>query len=211
MFSGFGRKQKKPTASQVAKSTSRTMRKENRNLDREIGRLAREQKKIEIDIKKAHAKGDMRTVKTLAKALVKSRSTSDRLRQAQGQNTSLSYSIQTQAASAKIAETMKTSAQVMGQMNQAMNVQELQRTTQNFQKAQMQQEMVADMIEDMLDDDEDLEEEADQEIDNVLFEITKGQLGTVQAPSNSLATKQTAKNEISDAELEAQMAALLSG
>lgn len=187
------------------------MRKENRNLDREIGRLAREQKKIEVDIKKAHAKGDMRTVKTLAKALVKSRSTSDRLRQAQGQNTSLSYSIQTQAASAKIAETMKTSAQVMGQMNQAMNVQELQRTTQNFQKAQMQQEMVADMIEDMLDDDEDLEEEADQEIDNVLFEITKGQLGTVQAPSNSLATKQTAKNEISDAELEAQMAALLSG
>ena len=105
---------------------------------------------------------------------------------------------------------MKTTAQVMGQANRAMNVKQMQHTAQVFQKEmaknQFNQEMMSEFFEQL--DDSDLEEEADEEVDKVLFEITEGAMGkAVSAPTSKFASKQ--EKVADDAELEAKMAELL--
>ena len=115
----------------------------------------------------------------------------DQMMEAKSRNTGLTYQMKSAAATAKVmpfisiltfqcfvrqlGEHMKTTAVAMGQVNRAMNVQQLQQTTQMFQKetakSQMQQEMMSEFLADL--DDSDLEEEADEEVDGVLFEITQ--------------------------------------
>lgn len=188
----------------------RGIKKDNRGIDRDIRSLEREQAKIKAEIRKAAQKGDKKTMNILAKSLVQSNKTKEQMMTAKARNTGISYQMKGAAAQAKMSEHMKTTAQVMGQANRAMNVKQMQHTAQVFQKEmaknQFNQEMMSEFFEQL--DDSDLEEEADEEVDKVLFEITEGAMGkAVSAPTSKFASKQ--EKVADDAELEAKMAELL--
>jgi len=65
--------------------------------------------------------------------------------------------------------------------------------------------MMSEMLEGL--DDDDLQEEVDQEVDNVIFEVTKGQLGSVAIPSHKQANKEPV--EVDNADFEVQLKKLL--
>lgn len=189
------------------KALSRELKSDSRGIDHEVRRAEREQAKVIEEIKRAAKKGDTKTAGILAKSLVASRKQTERLQQVKTTNSSVDRNIKSAALNVKLAGHMAITTNVLGQANAMMNVQQLQQTTQEFakqsQKMEITQEMMSEMLEGM--DDDDLQDEVDQEVDNVIFEVTKGQLGSVAIPTH----KQVSNADVESADFEVQLKKLL--
>lgn len=205
---------KKLSPEEQVKKWKGTMREQNRNLDRQVRQIEREELKLKLEIKKAAKKGDNQVVRILAKEMVQSRRAKNRIFTAKAQINSVTLQLQQQAAQVKVMGAISKSTEVMQIMNNLMKVPEIAATMREMSKEMQKAGIMEDMINDTMDGvlgDED-EDEVDSEVDNVLGEILGKELGGVSVGKGKLSTgavrKPVEEDELPDDDLVNRLAGL---
>nr|GLL43133.1 vacuolar protein sorting-associated protein 24 homolog 1-like isoform X2 [Ipomoea trifida] len=166
----------KPKANpqQLLRDWQRRLRQECRNIERQIRDIQREEKNVQKAIKEAAKRNDMGSAKALAKELVRSRKTVNRLYENKAQLNSISMHLGESVAIARTVGHLSKSAEVMKLVNNLMKAPEVARTMQEFSKEMTKAGVIEEMMNDAVDnalDSEDIEEETEEEIDKVLTAI----------------------------------------
>ncbi|MEE6468229.1 hypothetical protein FKM82_008217 [Ascaphus truei] len=176
---------KKKTVDDIIKDQNKELRGTQRAITRDRSALEKQEKQLELEIKKMAKTGNKEACRVLAKQLVQLRKQKTR--------------------------TFAT----MQAVNKKMDPQKTLQTMQNFQKENMKMEMTEEMINDTLDDifDASEDEEESQDIVNqVLDEIgieVSGKMAKAPSASKGLPSATTSKSTtISDEEIERQLKAL---
>jgi len=168
-----------------AREWQRQIRTEQRQLDRDINRIRTEENKVKQQIKQMAAKGQVQSVQQLAKQVVRSRKSIERLERTKCSMTALNLGLTTSIASASSAGALKMSADIMKEMNQLMSVPELSKTIQEM-KAEMAKAEIADECMEEAFEASDDETAIESEIAKVFDELaldTSRLLGTTGGPA----------------------------
>merc|ERR1740138_417246 len=115
-------------------------------------------------------KGQVQSVNNLAKQVVRSRKSVNRLERTKASMTSVNLHLTTAIASMSTATSLKMSAGVMKDMNRLMNVPELQSVMQDMQKEMARAEITDEIMEETFAESDD-EEEIDGEVQKVFDEL----------------------------------------
>ena len=175
---------KSPDPKEQVNDWCKKLRKESNQVERQINGIRREEAKVTKSLKDAAKKGDKDVCKILAKEVVHSRKTVNKLYAAKANINSVQMQMKGQLATIKVAGAMSKSAEVMKTMQQLVKLPEIQKTMMEMSREMMKAGVIEEMMEDTMEsitEADDMEEEADAEIDKVLFELTAGKLG--QAPA----------------------------
>eukprot|EP00116_Pleurobrachia_bachei_P008747 sb/3469009/ len=167
----------------------RKLRHEQRAIDRNINHIKREELKVKKSLQEAAKAGNKDVCKILAKEMIGSRRAVSKLHASKAQINSVCMQMDSQAAMVKMSGSMKASTDVMKLMNKLTKVSEISQTMMELQKEMTKAGIMEEMMEDTMgmDSDEELDEAADEEVEKILFEVTKGQLGTDTAISTPIA------------------------
>ncbi|XP_009958852.1 PREDICTED: charged multivesicular body protein 2b [Leptosomus discolor] len=199
----------------IIKEQNRELRGTQRAITRDRAALEKQEKQLELEIKKMAKTGNKEACKVLAKQLVQLRKQKNRTYAVSSKVTSMSTQTKVMNSQMKMAGAMSTTAKTMQAVNKKMDPQKTLQTMQNFQKENMKMEMTEEMINDTLDDifDASDEEEESQDIVNqVLDEIgieISGKMAKAPSAARGLPSASTSKTStISDEEIERQLKAL---
>ena len=204
---------KSPDPKEQVNDWCKKLRKESNQVERQINGIRREEAKVTKSLKDAAKKGDKDVCKILAKEVVHSRKTVNKLYAAKANINSVQMQMKGQLATIKVAGAMSKSAEVMKTMQQLVKLPEIQKTMMEMSREMMKAGVIEEMMEDTLEsitEADDMEEEADAEIDKVLFELTAGKLGeapaalkdTLPAPKPTAAEVAAEKEEESEDDME---------
>ncbi|KAJ8282562.1 hypothetical protein COCON_G00050810 [Conger conger] len=206
---------KKKTVDDVIKEQNKELRGTQRQITRERAALEKQEKQIELEIKKMAKSGNKEACKILAKQLVQLRKQKTRTYAVSSKVTSMSTQTKVMNSQMKMAGAMATTTKTMQAVNKKMDPQKTLQTMQNFQKENMKMGMTEDMINDTLDelfegsdDEEESEGIVNQVLDEIGIEISGKMVGAPSA-GRSLPSASTSKAAgISDEEIERQLKAL---
>lgn len=182
---------KKTDPKKQIRQQQRQLTSAQREADRDIRALERQEQQIQNEIKKAAKTGDKQTLTILAKQLIGIRKQKTRMLGMKGQIGAVKTKTTTMQSNMKMAQTMKNTAGVMGQMNKQMNPQEMAKVMQSFERESAKMDMTGEMMEDTLDSalcESGDEEESDQIMNQVLDEIgieIKGKMDAAPAAGSS--------------------------
>ncbi|XP_018331258.1 charged multivesicular body protein 2a [Agrilus planipennis] len=165
---------KKVTPEEMLRKNQRALNKAMRDLDREKMKMEQQEKKVIADIKKLAKEGQMDAVKIMAKDLVRTRKYVKKFMLMKANIQAVSLKIQTLRSQNSMAQAMRGVTRAMQSMNRQLNLPQIQRILQEFEKQSeimdMKEEMMNDAIDDAMADDED-EEESDAIVSQVLDEL----------------------------------------
>ncbi|XP_039023491.1 vacuolar protein sorting-associated protein 24 homolog 1-like [Hibiscus syriacus] len=164
----------KPNPQQLLRDWQRKLRQECRNIERQIRDIQREEKGVQKAIKEAARRNDMGSAKALAKEIVMSRKTVNRLYENKAQLNSISMHLGESVAIARTVGHLSKSSEVMKLVNNLMKAPQMAATMQEFSKEMTKAGIIEEIVNDSLDsalDSEDIEEETEEEVDKVLSEI----------------------------------------
>jgi len=189
------------TPAERLRQHQRSLVKAQRELDRERAKLEQQEKKLIVDIKKGAKAGQMNACKVMAKDLVRTRRYVQKFYQMRTQLQAVGLRIQTLRSNQQMADAMKGATRAMASMNRGLNLPQIQKIMQDFEKENsmmdMKEEMMSDAVDDVMDDEaEEEEEEGDKILKEVLDEIGVGLLQqltdapTGLAVSSPLTTRQ---------------------
>lgn len=153
------------------------LREQKRNVDRSVRQLEQERMKLKgqegkliADMKKHAKANELKSVKIMAKDLIRIRKHQEKFLNLQAQLRAVSLQMQTMSSTQAFAESMKNATLSMRKMNAQMRLPVLQKIMMEFQKQSeimgMSQEMMGDAIDDALAD-EDEEEETENVVNQV--------------------------------------------
>ncbi|XP_055071672.1 charged multivesicular body protein 2Ba [Paramisgurnus dabryanus] len=208
---------KKKTADDVIKEQAKELRGTQRQITRDRAALERQERQMEMEIKKMAKSGNREACKILAKQLVQLRKQKNRTYAVSSKVTSMSTQTKVMNSQMKMAGAMSNTAKTMQAVNKRMDPKKTLQTMQDFQKENLKMGMTEDLINDTLDEifDESGDEEESQDIVNqVLDEIgieISGKMVRAPAAGKGLPGASPAKSKaatISDAEIERQLKAL---
>jgi charged multivesicular body protein 3 len=192
----FGKSKPADPKEQVNEWTKK-IRKEGYQLDRQINAIRREELKVTKSLKDAAKKGDKDVCRILAKEIVHSRKSVNKLYTAKANLNSVQLQMKGQLATLKVTGALQTSTEVMQSMQSLVKLPEIQKTMQEMSREMMKAGILEEMIEDTmetLEEGEEEEEEVQTEIDKVLNELTAGALGN--APDALTDTLRPAPTEV---------------
>ncbi|KAK2502553.1 hypothetical protein MC885_006327 [Smutsia gigantea] len=198
----------------VIKEQNRELRGTQRAIIRDRAALEKQEKQLELEIKKMAKIGNKESCRVLAKQLVHLRKQKTRTFAVSSKVTSMSTQTKVMNSQMKMAGAMCTTAKTMQAVNKKMDPQKTLQTMQNFQKENMKMEMTEEMISDTLDDifdGSDDEEESQDIVNQVLDEIgieISGKMAKAPSAARSLPSASPSKATISDEEIERQLKAL---
>ncbi|CAM8964481.1 unnamed protein product [Rhodiola kirilowii] len=196
----------KPNPQQVLRDWQRKLRQECRNIERQIRDIQREEKNVQKAIKDAAKRNDMGSAKSLAKEIVRSRRTVNRLYENKAQLNSISMHLGESVAVARTVGHLSKSAEVMKLVNNLMKAPEVAVTMMEFSKEMTKAGVIEEMVNDAVDsalDTEDIEDEIDEEVDKVLSAIageTAAQLPAAVRKEKMKQPAQTSREEEAIAE-----------
>lgn len=203
---------KKISPDEMLRKNQRALNKAMRDLDRERMKMEQQEKKIIADIKKMAKEGQMDAVKIMAKDLVRTRRYAKKFMLMKANIQAVSLKIQTLKSQNTMAQAMKGKhwlfgwftrlssnyaylpgvTKAMQNMNRQLNLPQIQKILQDFEKQSemmdMKEEMINDAIDDAMEDEGD-EEETDAVVSQVLDELglqLGEQLGDLPSASGSL-------------------------
>jgi len=160
------------------------LRTEARGIDRQVRDIQREEKKVEKSIKDCAKRGDVRSMKLLAKEVISSRKTTARLYQNKAQMNSVSMMLSEQLATIKAVGHLTKSTEVLKAMNGLVNNREMMETMREMSKEMMKSGLIEEMVNEVFDGAngvEDMEAETEAEVDKVLAEIAGEHMATMPA------------------------------
>lgn len=199
---------KTPEPKEQVSEWCKKLRKESNQIDRQINGIRREEAKVTKSLKDAAKKGDKDVCKILAKEVVHSRKTVNKLYCAKANINSVQMQMKGQLATIKVAGSLQKSAEVMKTMQQLVKLPEIQKTMMEMSREMMKAGIIEEMMEDTMEsitDADDMEEEANEEIDKVLYELTAGKLGEAPAAVKDTLPAPVAEPEVADEESEDDM------
>ncbi|KAK1167722.1 charged multivesicular body protein 2b-like [Huso huso] len=206
---------KKKTVDDVIKEQNRELRGTQRQIARDRAALEKQEKQMELEIKKMAKSGNKGACIILAKQLVQLRKQKNRTYAVSSKVTSMSTQTKVMSSQMKMAGAMSTTAKTMQTVNKKMDPQKTLQTMQNFQKENMKMEMTEEMLNDTLDeifnesgDEEESQDIVNQVLDEIGIEIS-GKMVNAPSASKNLPSASTSKaTTISDEEIERQLKAL---
>lgn len=208
---------KKPDPKEQVRDWKSKLRKEQRVIDRQINAIQREEAKVKRSIKEAAKKGQTDVCKILAKEVVQSRRAVSKMYASKAQMNSVMMQMQNQLSTIRMAGSIQKSTEVMHSMQQLVKLPEIQRAMFDLSKEMAKAGLMEEMIEDTLEgvEDDDLEDLADEEVEKVLFELTQGKLGEVEAvpsglPEDTVVSVEKESDEEEEEEMSARLAQLRS-
>ncbi|KAH8032316.1 hypothetical protein HPB51_024093 [Rhipicephalus microplus] len=155
----FGRKK---SPEEMLRQNQRALNKAMRDLDRERVKMEQQEKKIIMDIKKMAKDNQMDAVKIMARDLVRTRRQVKKFILMRANIQAVSLKIQTLRSQNAMAQAMRGVTRAMQSMNKQLNLPQIQKIMQEFEKQSeimdMKEEMMNDAIDDAMGDDEDEEE-----------------------------------------------------
>ncbi|PPS01216.1 hypothetical protein GOBAR_AA19447 [Gossypium barbadense] len=170
-----------------------------RGIEKEIGTLQLEEKKLVAEIKKTAKTGNEAATKTLARQLVRLRQQIAKLQSSRAQMRGIATHTQAMHAQSSVAVGMKGATKAMSAMNNVSNNQmapeKQAKVIREFQKQSAQMDMTTEMMSDAIDDaldDDEAEDETEDLTNQVLDEIgvdVASQLSS--APKGRIAGKNT--------------------
>lgn len=208
----FGRKK---TPDEMLRQNQRMLNKAIRELDRERAKLEQQEKKLIMDIKKMAKDNQMDAVKVMAKDLVRTRRYVKKFILMKTNIQAVSLKVQTLKSQNSMAMAMKGVTRALGSMNKQMNLPQIQRIMQEFEKQSEIMDMKEDMMNDVIDDaigDEDDEEESEAVVTQILDElgvVLNQQLSDLPSTGGSLASTTGAKAQVPVADADADLQARL--
>ncbi|XP_063906133.1 charged multivesicular body protein 2a [Zophobas morio] len=165
---------KRLTPEELLRKNQRALNKAMRDLDREKMKMEQQEKKVINDIKKLAKEGQMDAVKIMARDLVRTRRYVKKFMLMKANIQAVSLKIQTLRSQNAMAQAMKGVTKAMQSMNRQLNLPQIQRILQEFEKQSeimdMKEEIMNDAIDDAMEDDGD-EEESDAVVNQVLDEL----------------------------------------
>ncbi|KAI0317765.1 SNF7 family protein [Amylostereum chailletii] len=164
------------TPAERLRQHQRALAKAQRELDRERAKLEQSEKKLIMDIKKSAKAGQMNACKIMAKDLVRTRRYVQKFYQMRTQLQAVGLRIQTLRSNQQMADAMRGATRAMKGMNRGLNLPQIQKIMNEFERESatmdMKEEMMSDAVDDVMEDDlEDEEEEGDKILKEVLDEI----------------------------------------
>ncbi|XP_073221761.1 vacuolar protein sorting-associated protein 2 homolog 3-like isoform X2 [Cicer arietinum] len=186
---------KKPTAKEALRESKREMTTATRGIEREIGSLQLEEKKLVAEIKRTAKTGNEAATKILARQLIRLRQQIANLQGSRAQMRGIATHTQAMHAHSSVADGMKGASKAMAAMNKQMAPAKQAKIMQEFQKQSAQMDMTTEMMSDVIDDaldDDEAEEETEELTNQVLDEIgvdVASQLSA--APKGRVASKNT--------------------
>lgn len=162
------------TLKQVLREQKRQIDRSCRTLETERMKLKNGEVKLIADIKKAAKENQMKSVKIMAKDLVRVRKHQEKFVGLQAQLRAISLQMTTMSSTHALADSMKSATKAMQRLNAQLQLPALQKIMVEFAKQsegmEMKQEMIGDAIEDAMDNEEDATE-TDAVVNQVLDEI----------------------------------------
>lgn len=183
---------KRISPDEMLRKNQRALNKAVRDMDREKMKMEQQEKKIIADIKKLAKDGQMDAVKIMAQDLVRTRRYIKKFMIMKANIQAVSLKIQSLKSQNTMAQAMKGVTKAMQNMNRQLNMPQIQKILQEFEKQSeimdMKEEMINDVIDDAMEDEGD-EEETDAVVSQVLDELglqLGDQLNDLPSASGSL-------------------------
>jgi charged multivesicular body protein 2A len=152
----------------------RQLRKAQRELDRERNKLKSQETKLIQEIKKLAKQNQTKSVKILAKDLVRTRTQIAKFYEMSSQLKGVEMRIQTMKSTTAMGEALQGATKAMVSMGKSMNLPELNRIMQEFSRENQRMELTSEVMDDAINmavGAEDEEDEVDQVVSRVLAEI----------------------------------------
>ncbi|KAL9436105.1 hypothetical protein AB3S75_022215 [Citrus x aurantiifolia] len=204
---------KKPNPKEALRESKREMQHATRGMEKEIGALQQEEKKLVAEIKRTAKTGNEGATKILARQLIRLRQQIANLQGSRAQIRGIATHTQAMHAHSSVAVGMKGASKAMAAMNKQMEPAKQAKVMREFQKQSAQMDMTTEMMSDAIDDaldNDEAEEETEELTNQVLDEIgvdVASQLSA--APKGKIASKNTEDASSSGiGELEKRLAAL---
>jgi len=176
------------TVKEVMNDQKKAIKGNQRDLDKELLMLDRQEKQTALEIKKLVKQGQNTAAKQLAKEIVRIRNQRTKIYSMKGKLSGVAAHATTVQTQHTMVKSMSTATRAVAVGNHAMPVQAIQRTAMNYEKQSQMADMKSEMMDDVLDNDVD-DVEADQEVDQVLDSIglnVTEQMSRVNAGASSL-------------------------
>uniref|UniRef100_A0A0A9VWZ6 Charged multivesicular body protein 2a n=1 Tax=Lygus hesperus TaxID=30085 RepID=A0A0A9VWZ6_LYGHE len=136
-------------------------------------KMKNQEAKLLPEMKRCARNNEIKSVRIMAKDLIRMRSFQDRFLELQAQLKAISLQMQTMASTQAFTEGMRNATLAMKKMNAKMKIPALQQIMLEFQKQNemmnLKQEILADTLEDTVD--EDAEEDVDELVNQILDEV----------------------------------------
>mgnify|MGYP001010021531 CR=1 FL=1 len=167
----FGRKK---TPDEILRENKRAIDRAIRELEREKSRMEQQEVKLVNEIRKNAKANQMDSVKIMAKDLVRTKSQVKKFNIMKANLQAISLKTATLKSQNSMSQAMRGVTQGLVRMNKQMNLPQIQRIIQEFQKqtdmVDMKEEMINDVMDDVFEEDTD-EQESDQIVNQVLDEL----------------------------------------
>lgn len=162
-----------PTQQEQVRTWQQSIRKDVRQMDRQINSIVQAESKTKAQIRSLAKKGDAGNCRLLAREMLRSRKTRNRMEASKATLSSLSMQLNEQLATIKITGTLQKSTTMMKEVNSLVKLPELTATMGRLQMEMTKAGVMDEMVSDTLDMDglEDEEEEADDEVNKILNEL----------------------------------------
>jgi charged multivesicular body protein 2A len=165
---------KKKTASEILRENKRQIDKHLRELDRERSQLQQQEKKLTIEIKRMAKENQLKSVRVLAKDLVRTRNSITKFYALKSQLQGVSLRMQTLKSTQAMADAMNGVTKAMGAMNKKLNLPAISKIMKEFERENDKMEMTTEIMGDALDDafeNEGEEDESEELVNAVLDEL----------------------------------------
>lgn len=194
---------------EVIREQKRMVERSVRGLERDRQSLERDEKKLIADIKKAAKQNQMKSVRIMAKDLVRIRRHQEKFVNLTAQLRAISLQMTALSSTHAITESMKKITKSMSKLNQKVKLPELQKIMTEFAKQmelmEMRDEMMGDAIDDAMEEEGDEKEEemiVNQVLDEIGISLNEG---LVEAPGKKIEDGTEVKEKKEDEkELEAR-------
>ena len=150
MMGLFGKSKSRDPKEQV-QEWCKKIRKEGYNLDRQINSIKREEAKVTKSLKDAAKRGDSDVCKLLAKEIINSRKSVNKLYTAKANLNSVQNQMKGQLATVKVSGALAQSADVMKSMNALIKIPETQKVMMEMSKEMMKAGIIEEMMEDTME------------------------------------------------------------
>lgn len=161
------------------------IRKNQRDLDKQLHSLTVTEQKTKTMIKQLAKRQDEKSARALAKELYNAKKQRQRLNKSKAQLNSIGLQVDEAFALRKIEGTMKSSTEIMKEMNSLIRIPELMSNMnalgQELVKAGIIEEMVSDTFETLDENDMLDSSDVEAEVNDILFELTGTNLDSVGA------------------------------
>ncbi|XP_043717928.1 vacuolar protein sorting-associated protein 2 homolog 3-like [Telopea speciosissima] len=165
---------KKPTAKDALRESKKEMANATRGIEKEIGALQLEEKKLLAEIKKTAKTGNEAATKILARQLIRLRQQIAKLQGNRAQMRGIATHTQAMYANTSVANGMKGASTAMAAMNKQLTPAKQMKVMQEFQRQSAQMDMTTEMMSDTIDDaldNDEAEDETEELTNQVLDEI----------------------------------------